>query len=226
LLLTVCQGVDLDSRKYQESIIHTVKSNGIRVVALEPLRSLTAKSDQGPAEFSEVARFLRLLMRETGCSVWLGHHDVKPTRTGRDYKDLPQRASGGAIFGFSEAPLHFECIGEFPFRSRITPARYKMMDSPNPIAFTLEVNSNWGVRLKGETVDRSSRSDDLRSRILAFVGDNPDASSNAVVSGVGANRRETFTLLKSLAGMGVLKARPHKNSTLYSIQNGSDSNRF
>jgi hypothetical protein len=199
--LTVWRGTNLDDECWQTRIVESVRTYGIRLVAFEPLRSVTARGDQGPAEFNMLADFLRRLRRETNCSVLIGHHDVKPMRTGRESRDLPQRASGGAIFAFSDFPIHLEAIGDRPFQTQVTPTKFKHAPTPEPFTFTLVVTGG-DFYLHGSL--GTATTIDIRTEVLRYVEQHPRASSNTIVKALGRNRQTVLDTIKALSAGGLI----------------------
>jgi hypothetical protein len=130
IYLLVGQGCDLDDRGWQTHLVDEIKRLGIRLVILDPLRSLTSAVDQGPRELQPFARFLRSLVRDTGCCVLSVHHDSKPQAGTADRRRRAQRASGGAIFSIMDAPIHVERVDG---RSTLTPDGFKHCADPEPL---------------------------------------------------------------------------------------------
>src|SRR5207253_6557996 len=105
LHVSACKGLDLDDPATQDAIILWALDVRCDVLIIDPVRSVTACADQGPRELKPFASFLRRLIRETGCSVWLVHHDVKPVVGQHDSRRRPQRASGGGVFSIADNPI-------------------------------------------------------------------------------------------------------------------------
>jgi RecA-family ATPase len=71
LFLSVRRGVDLDDFNWQDRLITNARRFGIKFVVLDPLRALTARSDQGPSDLKPFADFARKLVREIPCAIGL-----------------------------------------------------------------------------------------------------------------------------------------------------------
>jgi hypothetical protein len=207
LRLSVWKGLSLDSPEGQARIIETVRRHGIQVVAFDPLRSVTSNTDDGPGKFNVPAQFLRQLRRETGCpSIWLVHHDVKPSNNGRESRDRPQRASGGGIFAFCDAPIHLERLNDVLSQAGVTPSHYKFMSCPSPFTFTLDVSDSNVFRLVGShnvTAARNRRNH-RRSRIIQCATANPGFSKNQIVETVGGNKQDVLSEISALEVARVL----------------------
>lgn len=212
---SVWRGMSLDGPEWQSRIIETVRRRNIQLVVIDPLRSLTANTDQGPAEFGVVAQFLRRLRRETNCpSIWLVHHDTKPTRNGQESRRRQHRVSGGAILAFCEFSIHFERLNENeeePLRCRVTPESYKFMRSPAPFGFTLDISDNGALRLVGNAnvAAVNNRRNGYLERILQFVKANPGSSKNKIAQNVRGNRQEVLAEINALHVEGVLVRNEH-----------------
>lgn len=194
------QAHSIDDPRWQTSIIETVKRHGIRVVAFDPLRSMTAHADQGPAELVPVVDFVRRLQREACCAVLLGHHDTKPSGRRGENPDLPQRASGGGLFGIADTPIHLRRRGDKPFRSVLTPSQCKYFDAPTSIPFTLHVGKSGYVVVgdeTGETAEEVERRE--QERIVQFLDEHPGASASKVQAATGRQNSATLDRLRLLA---------------------------
>jgi hypothetical protein len=200
----------------QVSITATVKRHGIRVVAFDTLRSVTARSDQGPAELGPVSVYLRKLMNETGCAILLNHHDTKLSARGFDTREGPHKISGGGLFGLADTPIHVRRLSDKPFRSVLTPSLCKFFSDPSPVIYTLYKGEH-GYELKGEHKSADAE-DEVERReeatILRYVTENPGTSSTAIQKGINRKREDTFERLRRLeAGGGIEnRAKGRKNS--------------
>jgi hypothetical protein len=198
--VSVGKGLSIDEPRWQASIIETVRRHGIRVVAFDPLRSVTDHADQGPAELAPVTRYLRQLMRETGCAILLCHHDTKLPMRGFDMREPPHRISGGGLFGIADTPIHVRRHGDTPFTSVLTPSHCKFFSDPPPIRYTLRVEET-GYILVGDHKTAGAPEDIERKeeeRILRFLTANPDSSTSAVARGIGRNKGATIERLQRL----------------------------
>lgn len=128
--LSVGRGMWLDDPDWQERLIDEARAFEIGLVAYEPLRSVSACVDRGPAELQPLARFERRLINETGCAIWRGHHETKPPNGFTDDRRPAQRSSGGGLFSISDAPISIERVDDT--KSRFVPDGFKHCDTPSP----------------------------------------------------------------------------------------------
>lgn len=150
LLVSPPRGLSFDSPEDQKEIIRIIKKHKSKIVAFDPLRMFTSKSCQGPGELAPVAHYLKEIQIETGATIILIHHDVKPPRGNTvDDRDSTQKASGGAIFGISDVPLSFErgiTLNDKSLNLHIIPSMVKFSADPEPtslhLAFDLDKNKN------------------------------------------------------------------------------------
>jgi len=213
LHLSVGHGVDLDDTGWQQHIIEMARKLGLRFLAFDPLRGLTARADQGPAELRPVAHFLRCFQRETGCAVGLVHHDTKPPPGKPDTRTRPQRASGGGIFSIVDAPIHLERIDAS--RTMLVPSGYKFSEDPMPLTSTFRKDgppTTW-IRLDGEdTSELTAKSQADREAILAHLQANPWISTSAVAQAVKKGREKVTHALERLRDAGDVEERPGPNN--------------
>ena len=107
------KGITLNDPRCQDQIIREAVEHKIRAIAFDPARAFSDGVDKGPGDLTPLTRFLRRLMRETGATIILAHHDTKPRNDGKtDDRPRAQRASGGGIFSIADAPIHVERVNE------------------------------------------------------------------------------------------------------------------
>jgi hypothetical protein len=116
------RNLNFDEKECQDAILSFIKECGAKVVFFDPLRSLTAHADQGPAALRPVTLFLRQIQHETlAKTLILLHHDKKPTTLPIENPEhtRSQQASGGGIFSISDCPVAFHkltwnTVGVYP----------------------------------------------------------------------------------------------------------------
>jgi AAA domain len=199
----VHRGVWLDDVTWQQRVIDTVKDRAIDLLMLDPLRSLSACIDQGPRELQPFAIFLRRLQDETGCAIWLNHHNTKPQAGQKDDRRRPHRASGGGLFSIADAPLMLERVGDTN-RVIVTPSGWKFAQDPPPLELTLStVQGSDGQLVEARLVTGPAEAPDaaetaLRARVLDFLAENPGAAGSHVAAGIRANKDAVLKALKTL----------------------------
>ena len=158
-MVSVRQGWDLDSRVHQDRLIQMVQAQQIEVLILDPIRSVTATTDQAFSELRPFVQFLRRLVRETGVQLLLTHHDTKQRTTGTDKRRHPQRMSGGGLFSIVDAPIHLEKLPGDGSASLLVPSDYKFSTTPPPVRLHLTTDdpkvATW-ARLRAAVVAAGS----------------------------------------------------------------------
>ena len=195
----VHRGVWLDDLEWQARLVTTARERGLRVLMLDPLRSLSACVDQGPRELQPFATWLRRFQNETGCAVWMSHHNTKPMVGQKDDRRRPHRASGGGLFSIADAPILLERIGETN-RAIVTPGGWKFAQDPPALELELTVDGDAArVELRlAETAEAGDAA--MQTRILDYLAENPGASGSRVAKGIRANKAEVLAALKTLCG--------------------------
>jgi hypothetical protein len=177
------KALTFDSPTTQEEIIERIRTCGAEVAAFDPLRSFTAQSDKGPADFAPVARFTRRIQNETQCkSILIVHHDVKPlaTSNGNPDRSRSQQASGGGVFSVSDCPVSFKKLSWN--RVGVFPEDYKLSGDPKPFEIEFQTDERYNengapcfgtwVRPVATTKDeRDVGADVERERIMACLED-------------------------------------------------------
>jgi len=130
LHVAVRRGVNLDDPAWVARLIADLQRLEARLLVLDAARRLSAKTDEGPAKVSELSAVLRRIINQTGVTIIIVHHDVKPLQTGQDTRRRSQRASGGDWFAASECPVHLERLGAR--ESLFFPEDYKFTADPAP----------------------------------------------------------------------------------------------
>ncbi len=195
-------GASLDDPVWQARIIAEAKRLGVVLIIIDPLRSLTARTDQGPSEFQPVALYLRHLLSETGAAILIVHHDTKPQPGVVDTRRRAQRASGGGIFSNVDAPIHVVGLGQG--RTLLTPEGFKHAPDPASILFA-RLHDHDAVRLVAEVTTAASAGDlELHAKILDFLTNTPGASGSTVARGIHGNKRATLDALEVLRAEGKL----------------------
>jgi hypothetical protein len=142
--LLVRRSLNLDEPRAQNRFISWLDENGVEVLFLDPLRSFTASSDKGPADFAGMTRFLRRIQNETNCkAIVIIHHDVKPSRDSR-YSGNRRRshdASGGGVFSVADCPVSFEKTDWN--RVAVRPEDYKAGSDPKPFEVHLQSDTSY-----------------------------------------------------------------------------------
>lgn len=192
LHFAVHKGIDLENPEWQSRLIEDIRAFGFRLVAFDPIRRFSPNVDKGPAEVRNVTAFLRRICVETGASVYIVHHDVKPSAQGPDSRRRSQKASGGDWFAASECPIAFEPAGEN--RTLVIPEDYKFSADPEPFMFTIQEDSEktW-VRLIGEPATADQAQDlAIDEKVMSYITDHPGTSGNGIAKGI-RGRREIVT---------------------------------
>jgi len=219
LVVSVRRGVNLDDPEMVDRIIRDLKAQGARLLALDAARRLSAKTDEGPAKVRELTAVLRRIVTEAGVSIALVHHDVKPTREGRDQRREGQRISGGDWFAACECPVYVEKVSGIA--SIIKPGDYKFTADPAPFSMTALIDNDKLVyRLAGadmslEDAERAG----ARGKILDFLKANPKATKKDMKTAGICKWTVLGPLLEDMEEKGQIVSEPGraKNSKLYSV---------
>jgi hypothetical protein len=199
--LHVGRGVSLDDANWRARLLDEVRRDSIALLVIDPLRSVTAAADQGPAELRPVATYLRQVV-ETGCAVLVVHHDVKPTPNAIDARRRAQRASGGGLFSTVDAPIHVERLD--PTRSLLTPDGTKHRSDAAPLVVERQAGAGW-VRLVGETTTAASAADvALDAAVVDYLRRSGGGSQRAVTRALGRHHHAVRAALDRLLAAGVV----------------------
>jgi hypothetical protein len=195
-------GASLDDPVWQARIIAEAKRLDVVLIIIDPLRSVTARTDQGPSEFQPIALYLRRLLSETGAAILIVHHDTKPQPGVVDTRRRAQRASGGGIFSNVDAPIHVVGVGQG--RTLLTPEGFKHAPDPAPILFA-RLHDNDAVRFVVEpTTATSAGHVELHAKILECVANTPGVSGSQVAKTIRTNKDATLHALDVLREAGRL----------------------
>lgn len=206
LLMAVHAGAWLDDREWQDRVVALVKARGVRLVILDPIRSLTGCADQGPRELQPFTRFLRRLMR-AGCAVLLCHHDTKPQAGVTDTRKRAYRASGGGLFAIADSPIHAERVGDDPV-VLLHPNNWKFTETPGPMEVTLRVDGDLATLTAKSTTSATAADQDVGNRILAALAELREASGNKIAAAVRTRREVVSRVLEDLSRAGRVDSRP------------------
>ncbi|MBA3884580.1 MAG: AAA family ATPase [Acidobacteria bacterium] len=202
LHVSIQKAIDLDDPQWQALVIAYVKRHAVQLVVIDPVRASTAMADQGPRELKPFAKFLRRLMRETGCAVLLVHHDVKPLVGKADDRAKPQRASGGGIFSIADSPIHAERLTAGGLQTMLTPSLYKYSASPEPFVVTLEADDPKRptmLRLHGEVTTAGDAAElALHTKILEYLREHPGATGSGISKALQLRKGTVFEALDTL----------------------------
>jgi len=201
LHVSVHAGIDLEREDWQETLARDVRRLGLRLLVLDPIRRFAASADKGPSEVSAVTAVLRRLASQAGVAVVILHHDVKPTRDGRDDRRRSHRASGGDWFAAADAPIALEAAGA---ATVAYPEDFKHGLDPRPFRFRI-VEAGDGLLLAGDDIQAGTESKDidLQERILNLLAERPRISTRKVEAGMkGVSNGAVRDALDALMGEG------------------------
>jgi len=226
LFLSVHKGIRLDDEAWHEAIIRMVEDRGIGLVYFDPARRFDRRADKGPSDVSEVTGFLRRLVVETGASVNVVHHNVKPIGE-RSRLSGAHLASGGDWFAASDCPVGFHALGGFG-RAVATPRDFKFTIPPPAFRMTIDGGpEDPRVRVIGEWMDdKEERSDakheKVRLKVLDFLNTNPPASINQIKTAKGGRWEDIKATLLELLREGVVEKNPGPKGDVWSVRGGRE----
>ena len=111
LAFAVHKGINLESYEWQEALLRDIRRYGFRLVILDPIRRYAPSADKGPGEVRQITACLRRLIVETGATIQVCHHDIKPALDNRDDRRRGHKASGGDWFAAADCPMSIEPAG-------------------------------------------------------------------------------------------------------------------
>ena len=217
LAFSVFKGIDLESIEWHEILIRDVSRHGFRALFFDPIRRYGKDVDKGPAEVRAITGYLRRLVIETGTTVDIIHHDVKPPAAGKDERRRSHRASGGDWFAAADCPIGFEAAGETC--SVVYPEQYKFSSDPQPFTFRLETDNPRHpitAKLIGEsTTAEDAASLDLTKKMLTYLAEHPGKSGSAIAAAIHARKENVLDVLDKLFNAGKVDAIEHGKSKLW-----------
>jgi hypothetical protein len=207
LAFSVHKGINLDSEEWQQALIRDILKYGFRLFILDPIRRYSPSVDKGPSEVRQITAFLRRICVETGATVKINHHDVKPSADNRDERRRSHKASGGDWFAAAECPISYELAGEN--RTMVIPEDYKFSHDPQPFIFRLETDDPRNpitARLIGETSSaEDAKTAGVRHKIIEYLGSHSaGASGNAIIKACRIRREDGFAVLDRLLNDGLV----------------------
>jgi AAA domain-containing protein len=214
--LFVGRGLWLDDPDWQQRLIDEVLAFEIGLVMYEPLRSVTACVDRGPAELQPLSRFERRLIGETGCAIWRGHHETKPLTGFADDRRPAQRSSGGGLFSISDAPISIERVDDT--KSRFVPDGFKHADTPAP--FIVERIAFDGVACLNviDAPERQTGADlALVDSVRDFLRQHPESSQAEVQRTLKKQKEAIKQALETLAAAREARCLPKGKANLWSL---------
>lgn len=201
LSFAVHKGISLEQPAWHELLINDVRAAGIRLVIFDPVRRFAENADKGPAEVRAITAYLRRLTIETGTTVLIIHHDVKPPTNGTDTRRRGHRASGGDWFAASEAPIGAEILPDSE-RTMLYPESYKLSADPEPFCFTIKTDDArypTMAKIIGEsTTVGDAATLVIDEAVLRFLASQPGASGNAIAKAIRKQRSEVSASLDRL----------------------------
>lgn len=205
LAFSIHKGITFESHEWREALIRDTIRHNFRLLIFDPIRRYAQNADKGPSEVNEITTYLRRLVVETGATVKIVHHDVKPKADNRDDRRRSHKASGGDWFAASECPVSFEIAGEN--QTLVIPEDFKLSISPEPFTFRLETDDpmspTW-ARLIGETASADdAKTLALTAKILEYLRENSTgATQSAIAKYCRARKDDVIASLNSLLKTG------------------------
>jgi len=221
LRLSVRQGCWLDDTTWQARLVETVRADAIGLLILDPLRSVTGAVDAGPRELQPFAKFLRLLMQASGCTILLVHHDTKPAANQPETRKRAHRASGGGLFSVSDAPIHAERVGDEDL-VQLHPSSWKAQREPAPLEVRLHEDGDSLSLVATTTTSADAADRAIQLRVLDYLRASPDRSGNQIAQGIHAQRSRVSKALGDLATAGEVDSRSGlRNAELWFLRSGA-----
>jgi len=230
LHVAVRRGISLDDPVWVERLIMDLAHLEAKMLVLDAARRLSALTDEGPAKVRELTAVLRQIVRKTGVSVPIVHHDIKPPSNGQDQRRRSQRASGGDWFAACECPVHVERISGR--ESLVFPEDYKFSADPAPFTFTCTVAGGLITQLVGiDTTTEHAERAGPRGKLFDWLKVNGPATTTAMKQ-AGLGRWDTIkSILEAFQKEGKVDSAPgsKKGSHRYFVagatvpQNGDGS---
>jgi hypothetical protein len=199
LAFAVHRGINFDSPKWCAAVLEAISTFGFAAIVFDAARRYSLNVDKGPAEVQRLTGFLRRIVAETGATVLLVHHDVKPPASGKDDRGRSHRASGGDWFAASECPIAFEIAGA---RTLVFPENYKISADPEPFAFQVESDDPKYptiARLVGEDATAEQAADlAVQEKILGYMAQHAGSSGSDIAKKCRMNKERVLTILLQL----------------------------
>jgi hypothetical protein len=217
LHVAVRRGVNLDDPQWVARLIEELTRLEVRLLALDPARRLSAKTDEGPQKVREITGTLRRIVTEAGVTIVIVHHDVKPLRGEDDARRRGHRASGGDWFAACECPVHVERVNES--ESLVYPQDYKFSADPAPFTLRCVIRDGLVVQLVGtDSTTDDAETAGARGRLLDWLRTHGPAAKTTLKK-AGFGWASLTPLLESLMRAGLVDATPGraKNATLYFV---------
>ncbi len=203
-------GAWLDDESWQERIIDAVHQEHIRAVIFDPARSVTAAVDKGPSNLQPLARFLRRLMRESGCTVILVHHDTKPLVGQTDTRKRAYRASGGGLVSIADSPIHAERLGD-DAAVLLHPNLWKFSATPPALEVRLSVADDIAVLVATPAAGADATTRVLHLEILDYLNASPDRSGSDIARAVKAAKAVVLQALDEMQRRDGWTVDPDRN---------------
>jgi len=216
------RGISLDDAAWQKRILTTVADEQLQLMFVDPVRASSVAVDQGPRELAPLIRFLRVVMRTTGCAIVLSHHDVKPPAGKPDDRARPQRASGGGIFSVAIAPIHLERLEPDRSQTLLTPGFFKFAPAPAPMLVSIESDNphqpTW-VRVIGTPTSAATAAGlVLHQRIRDHLGRHPGTSGSALARALQVRKAAVLAALEQLARDGEVDSYTKGKAVLWMLK--------
>lgn len=210
--IVVRPGWDLETPAGQAELLATIDATSkamaasLRLLVVDPARASMPGIDGGPKDAARARAFLLTILRETSVkTILLPHHDLKPSRDGKDDRSRAERASGGVTFSMGDTMINFERLSDRECMA--VPTAYKLGSDPKPfrVRFESETPSGRGFRGFLRTVAESTEEDaGIRDRVLALVQEKPWSSTGEVDRGAKLGTGEAARYLAQLESAGLV----------------------
>jgi hypothetical protein len=183
----VGRGVNLDDPAWQTAILDRIQQSQIDCAVIDAARRVSYSADEGPGRVALIP-VLRQIIRQTGATIVIVHHDTKPRPDGHDTRSRSQRASGGDWFAAAECPISVEYVSAT--ESLIWPNDYKFSSTPDPWTMTLTLADKVITRITGrDMTPAAAEHAGQRGKLIAWLTAHPLVTRSRMrQSGVAAWR--------------------------------------
>jgi AAA domain/DnaB-like helicase N terminal domain len=210
LWMAVRVGLSLDDPEWIRRLLHELHARQIRLLVLDAARRLSAHTDEGPTQVRTVMGVLRRLIAETGVSIVIVHHDIKPPVQGPDLRRRGQRASGGDWFAGAECPVHVERLTTR--ESLFFPEDFKFGPDPPAVSIELVLDGPYVAQLRGTLLgEGQAEQAGVRGRLLDWLRRHGPASRTQLRQ-AGFRWDTSGPLLEELMREQLVDAAPGRNN--------------
>lgn len=111
--------LDLKTPESRRALVDLIAERDVKLAVFDSLSMVWSGDENSNSEVGVLYRYLREMVQETGCSLWLIHHPAKPSKERQGVDPKFQVRGAGQIIQQADSAIMLDVIGELPEQTTV-----------------------------------------------------------------------------------------------------------